>query len=91
MTIDLFTCTMEIPLRDRKMMMMIMIIYVLIPSFCKHDDSYLHTHYDNDYYFLFSMFLIPRLRLVCLGRGLVGYWKGYFNHKRSRRRLSIGN
>lgn len=26
-------------------------------------------------------------RLVCLGRSLVGYWKGYFNHKRCRRRF----
>lgn len=32
------------------------------------------------------MLLSPRLQLVCLGRGLVGYWKGYFNHKRCRRR-----
>lgn len=32
------------------------------------------------------MLLSPRLQFVCLGRGLVGYWKGYFNHKRCRRR-----
>lgn len=32
------------------------------------------------------MLLSPRLQLVCLGRGLVGYWRGYFNHKRCRRR-----
>lgn len=34
----------------------------------------------------YSMLLSPRLQLVCLGRGLVGYWRGYFNHKRCRRR-----
>lgn len=34
----------------------------------------------------YKMLLSPRLQLVCLGRGLVGYWKGYFNHKRCRRR-----
>lgn len=34
----------------------------------------------------YFMLLSPRLQLVCLGRGLVGYWKGYFNHKRCRRR-----
>lgn len=33
-----------------------------------------------------SMLRSPRLQLVCLSRGLVGYWKGYFNHKRCRRR-----
>lgn len=34
----------------------------------------------------YFMLLSPRLQLVCLGRGLVGYWRGYFNHKRCRRR-----
>lgn len=34
----------------------------------------------------YFMLISPRLQLVCLGRGLVGYWKGYFNHKRCRRR-----
>lgn len=34
----------------------------------------------------YLMFLSPRLQLVCLSRGLVGYWRGYFNHKRCRRR-----
>lgn len=38
--------------------------------------------FNSPYYMLLS----PRLQLVCLGRGLVGYWKGYFNHKRCRRR-----
>lgn len=38
------------------------------------------------YYSPYLMLLSPRLQLVCLGRGLVGYWKGYFNHKRCRRR-----
>jgi len=38
--------------------------------------------FNNPYFMLIS----PRLQLVCLGRGLVGYWKGYFNHKRCRRR-----
>jgi len=38
--------------------------------------------FSNPYFMLLS----PRLQLVCLGRGLVGYWKGYFNHKRCRRR-----
>lgn len=36
-----------------------------------------------------SMVLPPRLQRVCLGRGLVGYWKGYFNHKRCRRRCTF--
>lgn len=34
----------------------------------------------------YKMLLSPRLQLVCLGKGLVGYWRGYFNHKRCRRR-----
>lgn len=38
--------------------------------------------FNSPYYMLLS----PRLQLVCLGRGLVGYWKGYFNHKRCRRK-----
>lgn len=33
--------------------------------------------------------LLPQLQLVCLGRGLVGYWRGYFNHKRCRRRCTF--
>lgn len=36
-----------------------------------------------------STLLMPRLQRVCLGRGLVGYWKGYFNHKRCRRRCTF--
>lgn len=34
----------------------------------------------------YSILLSPRLQLVCLSKGLVGYWRGYFNHKRCRRR-----
>lgn len=34
----------------------------------------------------YLMLLSPRLQLVYLGRCLVGYWRGYFNHKRCRRR-----
>ena len=37
----------------------------------------------------FSIILLPRLLHVCLDRCLVGYWRGYFNHKRCRRRCDF--
>ena len=48
------------------------------------NNSHSQTEFEWNYYCW--MFLIPRLQFVCINKGLVGYWKGYFNHKRSRRR-----
>lgn len=50
------------------------------------DFQFARYNKDNN---VFSMFLLPRLRHVCLGTGIVGFWKGYFNHKRSRRRCTL--
>lgn len=60
------------------------VLRLLIPPIFPQDISWMiKSIVSND---LYLMFLSPRLQFVCLGRGLVGYWKGYFNHKRCRRR-----
>jgi len=61
------------------------LLRLLIPSIFSQDISnwvIKSVVFNNPYLMLLS----PRLQLVCLGRGLVGYWRGYFNHKRCRRR-----